>query len=92
MDALKALMRYQWPGNIRELENTIERAVLLSDGAEITVEDLRLGDTGSTSSRGGMPVVRIPPTGIPLEDVERMTLVEALKIANWAQRRMRQNS
>src|ERR1700716_4210779 len=35
-DALKLLMRYNWPGNIRELENSIERAVLMSDGSQVT--------------------------------------------------------
>jgi two-component system response regulator HydG len=85
-DALKALSRYQWPGNIRELENAIERAILLADGDRITVEDLRLGDTGATGPREGAPIVRIPPTGIPLEDIERLTLVEALKMSNWVQK------
>ncbi len=37
---LKALMEYDWPGNIRELENTIERAVVLSKNEEIMIEDL----------------------------------------------------
>src|SRR6187401_1262041 len=65
-DALKLLMRYHWPGNIRELENAIERAMLLADGAYISADDLRLGDTGTIgSSSGGSTVVRIPPTGIP---------------------------
>jgi len=36
----KAMMEYHWPGNIRELENTIERAVVLSKGKEIEIEDL----------------------------------------------------
>src|SRR5688500_17663447 len=49
-DALKLLMRYHWPGNIRELENAIERAMLLADGIQITAGDLRLGDSGSLSS------------------------------------------
>ncbi len=39
-DVLKALMQYDWPGNIRELENTIERAVVLSKDKEIGLEDL----------------------------------------------------
>ena len=39
-DVLKALMQYDWPGNIRELENTIERAVVLSKNEEIGLEDL----------------------------------------------------
>src|SRR5215216_7988601 len=49
-DALKLLMRYHWPGNIRELENAIERAMLLADGVNITTDDLRLGDTTTTGS------------------------------------------
>ena len=38
--ALEALMRYSWPGNIRELQNVIERAVVLTEGESITVADL----------------------------------------------------
>src|SRR5215211_6465908 len=49
-EAQKLLMRYHWPGNIRELENAIERAMLLADGAHIAADDLRLGDTGTVGS------------------------------------------
>jgi Nif-specific regulatory protein len=86
-DALKLLMRYHWPGNIRELENAIERAMLLADGQHIATDDLRLGDTGSHGApRDNASIVKIPPTGIPLEEIERMALVEALKMSNWVQK------
>src|SRR5205807_5809463 len=86
-DAQKMLMRYNWPGNIRELENTIERAMLLAEGRSIASGDLRLGEAPATgSSRDQAPVVKIPPTGIPLEDIERHALVEALTMSNWVQK------
>src|SRR6187455_2692615 len=60
-DAQKLLMRYNWPGNIRELENAIERAMLLAERSHISVEDLRLGDTGTTgASREASSIVKIP--------------------------------
>jgi DNA-binding NtrC family response regulator len=46
----KALINYDWPGNIRELENTIERAVVLSKGAEIKIEDLMYHGISATPS------------------------------------------
>jgi DNA-binding NtrC family response regulator len=86
-DAQKLLMRYNWPGNIRELENAIERAMLLADGRSISIDDLRLGETPTTGSgRDQVPAVKIPPSGIPLEDVERHALIEALKMSNWVQK------
>jgi Nif-specific regulatory protein len=86
-DALKLLMRYHWPGNIRELENAIERAILLADGVQISATDLRLGETSTLGApRDAQSVVKIPPTGIALEEVERLALIEALKMSNWVQK------
>jgi two-component system, NtrC family, response regulator AtoC len=86
-DAQKMLTRYNWPGNIRELENAIERAALLAEGQHITSEDLRLGDSAQTpGSKEPTSVVRIPPSGVALEQIERQALIEALRMANWVQK------
>ena len=61
--------------------------MLLADGTHIAVDDLRLGDTTTTGSpREGASIVKIPPTGVALEEVERLTLIEALKMSNWVQK------
>jgi DNA-binding NtrC family response regulator len=86
-DALKLLMRHNWPGNIRELENSIERAALMTEGPVIGVEDLRVGEmTPSGADDKGATAVRIPPAGVALEDIERQALTEALRMSNWVQK------
>ena len=80
-------MRYNWPGNIRELENAIERAMLLTESRSIGADDLHLGETTSPhSARETAGAVKIPPAGIPLEEIERSALIEALKMSNWVQK------
>ena len=61
--------------------------MLLTDGTHIASDDLRLGDTGAAGSpREAASIIRIPPTGIPLEEIERLAIVEALKMSNWVQK------
>lgn len=78
-DAMKALVTYQWPGNIRELENTIERIVILSRGEEIGVEDLpgevRAGTSGPERCVTGFA---LPEEGVDLEEVELDLVRQAL--------------
>jgi DNA-binding NtrC family response regulator len=86
-DAVKVLMCHDWPGNIRELENVIERAVLLSEGPLVTVADLQIGESLAwTAEHDRTPAVRIPPSGISLEEIERQALLEALRMSNWVQK------
>ncbi|MFW6180553.1 MAG: sigma-54-dependent transcriptional regulator [Spirochaetota bacterium] len=83
--AIRHLTEYSWPGNIRELENTIERAVLLADGEVITRDDLHLTyETGL--SRWDPGSIRIPSAGISLEEVEKQLVLQALKMCDWVQK------
>ena len=50
-EAMKALAAYSFPGNVRELENILERALALSGGQAIAAKDLQLRDTPASSSR-----------------------------------------
>jgi DNA-binding NtrC family response regulator len=83
-DALSLLMNYHWPGNVRQLENTIERAVALSSGTLLDVADIHLDTpprhTVAASSGGsGVP---FPPEGMTLEQWEDEMIREALRRAN----------
>ncbi|MBE0475969.1 MAG: sigma-54-dependent Fis family transcriptional regulator [Coriobacteriia bacterium] len=79
-DAMKALVGYQWPGNIRELENTIERIVILAQGDEIGVADLPAEvRTGVPAiSAGGVCTFALPEEGCDLEEVELELVKQAL--------------
>jgi DNA-binding NtrC family response regulator len=64
--AMRALMAYQWPGNVRQLENAIERAVALSAGRrEVTIADLP-AEVQTTPETTETPFVEFPDSGIDL--------------------------
>jgi len=78
--AVHKLSDYHWPGNVRQLENTIERAVALSSAAVLDVIDIQLdsGPVRSTTSSG----VPFLPEGLTLEQWEDEMVREALRRAN----------
>lgn len=75
-EAENVLLSYQYPGNIRELENMLERAVTLCPDGEIGVEDLSLQQAKPETSETPRPVSDL---GGQIEDVERQAIVEALE-------------
>jgi DNA-binding NtrC family response regulator len=85
-EALRILEEYHWPGNIRELENTMERAVLMADEDTITADDLHLFFSGQSRPEAAGEV-RLPPEGISLEEAERQLIEQALERCGWVQRK-----
>lgn len=70
---MTALQRYHWPGNIRELEHVIERAVILSEDTELAMVDW-LSTPSQMGEKGTLPT---------LEDLERDHIVRVLEYTNW---------
>jgi len=82
---IKLLTEYAWPGNIRELQNAVERAVLMSEGMTIKPEDLGL-PYKMEPVENIHNYIRIPPGGIRLDQVEKELILQALKMSDWIQK------
>jgi len=83
-DAMRRLQAYGWPGNIRELRNAVERAMLLVEGHELTADLFPVVSGGGPRLTEG---VELPPTGVDLEELERSLVVQALERSGWNQTR-----
>lgn len=73
-DALQAIERHAWPGNVREMENTMKRAVIMADGPQVTGEDLGLKTAEQEDQPLNLRQVR--------EEAERQAVVRALARSN----------
>ncbi|HTK30255.1 MAG TPA: sigma-54 dependent transcriptional regulator [Vicinamibacterales bacterium] len=82
--AMERLKAYAWPGNIRELRNAVERAMLLAEGDELTTEDFPVTHGGAASLS---EAVELPAGGVDLEQLERSLVVQALERCGWNQTR-----
>jgi formate hydrogenlyase transcriptional activator len=82
---MDALCRYQWPGNIRELQNVVERAVIISTGPVLSVDvsDLRFPKDGRTVEQSASPKSTNGALHNVLEETERGHILEALQRCNW---------
>ena len=69
----RALEEYDWPGNIRELENVIQRAMILSPNGTLSINDISLTPARATST----------PSGTTLEEVERNHILRVLATTFW---------
>lgn len=93
-DALRLLLTLPWDGNVRELENTIERAAILCDGSEIKAEDVQpesVSDLNRSNWSEGVDFFQFIPVNIGLNDVlysvEEKMLVRALEETEYVQAR-----
>lgn len=75
--AKSAMLKYDWPGNIRELENCVESAVVMCNGEEIKIDDLPLSIQNKSSDK----MIEIP-LGMPIEEAEKILIQENLAACN----------
>ena len=73
--AERMLKAHPWEGNVRELRNAVERAMLFSEGAELTAEDFAMLSEQQPISEG----FQLPAAGVVLEELERSLVVQALE-------------
>lgn len=81
MEAMELLMAYDWPGNVREMENTLQQTLLLSPFAVILPENLPKRFSQTEDSKEDI----ISPGMSPLETVEKEKILQTLKETAWNQ-------
>jgi DNA-binding NtrC family response regulator len=82
-DARKTLEDYAYPGNVRQLESALERAILLCENDTITIDDLppEMSQTAKTASSGDL--FKLPAEGVNFEEVERSLIMQAMERTDY---------
>jgi DNA-binding NtrC family response regulator len=82
----KYMLYYHWPGNIRELRNTVERAALFSDGEVIGIDAFSAGETPPRPAEAREKGIISSLDGMTLKEAERALILSALEKTNWVQK------
>ena len=85
-EAYRRLLSWSWPGNVRELQHAIERAVLVTRGPMIVLEDLPEQLQHTAREGGGLGASAVAPSQVPagsLEEIERASILKALETTRW---------
>ena len=82
-EALDKLKCYRFPGNVRELENMLERAYTLCENDQIQAHDLRLADASPATETGEASLAQIDNLEDYLEEIERKLIMQALEETRW---------
>lgn len=77
-DAKKLLTDYSYPGNVRQVESALERAILLCENDTVTLEDLPPEMTQGSSPSSSGDLFKLPAEGVNFEDVERSLIMQAM--------------
>lgn len=77
----KIFLQYNWPGNVREIRNVVERAILLDNGEYVFSHHVKLGHLHQLVANGQSSTHKISSEGMSLHDIEKQALIKALEKA-----------
>jgi DNA-binding NtrC family response regulator len=83
--SIAALLKYGWPGNVREFENMVERLLIMRGSDSLTLNDIPDKVRNSEASKSSGNVLNLPDGGYSLEKLEQEIVTEALNRSGWNQ-------